>query len=289
VSVLRAIDTAPVWQAVDAGYFREEGLDVQLVNARSGPAALDAVIGDSVKIGFTSYPAAFSAEQKKKVRGGLMIVADGYAAAEETFMILAAPGSGIRAGQPRDLAGKTIAVSATGTISDLGTMEVLNVHGVSPQSVKWKPLAFAEMERQLALGNVDAAVMVEPFITTARRNLGETAPVVGDVASGPLEGIALAGWVATRDFAGKYPRTLAAFQKGLARGVADVKNRPTLDEVMVNRLGVNKDVATILRPGEFPTSMDRTRLERPLNLMKRYPQITKMPAEFEIGPMLAGS
>jgi NitT/TauT family transport system substrate-binding protein len=295
VSVLKAIDTAPLWRAIDAGYFADEGLTVEPVPAASGPDAVSAVLSDTVKIGFTSYPAAFSAQakfssrgkdnQRKNDRGNdkteLKLVADGYAAARDTFLVIAAPGSGIQAMTPRDLIGKTVAVSATGTISDLATSSALEVNGVRAGSVKWAPTPFPSMTDVLERGDVDAAVMVEPWITEARMRFGNSAALVMDCAAGPTDEIPLAGWMATATFADQNPKTVAAFQRGLARAVKELStSRTVLDRVLVDNLDIDPDVAALLTPGTFSASLDPTRLGRVLDLMHRYPGISKLPDSF---------
>jgi NitT/TauT family transport system substrate-binding protein len=279
VSVLPAIDTAPLWRAVSAGYFEDEGLTVEPVSAASGPDAVNAVVSDEAKIGFTSYPAAFNAQAKGVVPDGLRLVAGGYAAAEKTFMVVAGPGSGIRT--PEDLAGKRIAVTATGTISDLGTIDALEAQGVDSSAVKWAPIPFPDMNAKLQSGDVDAAVMVEPWITKASQDLGAAAVPVMDCAAGDNAEIPLAGWMATKAFTEENPKTVAAFERGLARAADEVtEDRAALDEVLVDNLHIDKTVAGALTPGTFFADLDPAQLQRVVDLMHKYPEVSTLPDAF---------
>src|SRR5438128_1838060 len=65
VGVLPVVDVAPLYQAIDKGYFKQEGLDVEAVPQASGPAAVQGIIGGDLDIAFTSYPGAFAAQAKK--------------------------------------------------------------------------------------------------------------------------------------------------------------------------------------------------------------------------------
>ncbi|MFC5099891.1 ABC transporter substrate-binding protein [Kibdelosporangium philippinense] len=77
VGLLPVVDVAPLYQAVEKGYFREQGLDVEPVVVASGPKAVESVISGEIDIAFTSYPGAFVAQSKGVAN--LKIVADAYA------------------------------------------------------------------------------------------------------------------------------------------------------------------------------------------------------------------
>lgn len=288
VSVLQVIDTAPLWRAIDAGYFAAEGLTVEPVPARSGPDAVLAVASGSTAIGLTSYPASFNAQAQNLDPGGLRLVADGYAATKNSLMVVAAPDSGIREFTPQDLAGRHIAVSESGTVSDLATMATLEIHGVDPTTITWDTIPFEDMIPALRQRDVDAAVMVEPWITHAQMQLGNAAPLVMDCATAGLEEIPLAGWVASTAFVDQYPKTVEVFRRGLARAVDDVQDRLTLHTVLVDHLGIDETVAALptLAPGRFVSTLNKTRLDRVVQLMHRYPHVSKLPADFDLSPML---
>jgi NitT/TauT family transport system substrate-binding protein len=65
VGVLPVVDMAPFYRAVDSGYFKQEGLDVEVVTAASGPKATESLIGGDLDIAVTSYPGALPHRRRK--------------------------------------------------------------------------------------------------------------------------------------------------------------------------------------------------------------------------------
>src|ERR1043165_4364884 len=56
VGLLPVVDVAPLYQAVEKGYFKQEGLDVEPIVVASGPKAVESVISGEIDVAFTSYP-----------------------------------------------------------------------------------------------------------------------------------------------------------------------------------------------------------------------------------------
>src|SRR5690349_5831997 len=55
VGVLPVVDVAPLYDAIEKGYFKEQGLDVDAVVLSSGPQAVQQIISGDLDIAFTSY------------------------------------------------------------------------------------------------------------------------------------------------------------------------------------------------------------------------------------------
>ncbi len=78
VGVLPVVDVGPYYLAVDKGYFKDEGLDVETVVTASGKASIDGLVSGELDISQGSYPAAFLAQSKKVA--DFKIVAEALAA-----------------------------------------------------------------------------------------------------------------------------------------------------------------------------------------------------------------
>ncbi len=80
------------------------------------------------------------------------------------------------------------------------------------------------MAATLQKKQVDAAHMVEPFLTDAKNKLG--ARVVVDGGGAPVTGLPISGYVSTEDFAAKNPKAAAAFQRAIAKATGARGGRP---------------------------------------------------------------
>ncbi|RZS41054.1 NitT/TauT family transport system substrate-binding protein [Herbihabitans rhizosphaerae] len=263
VGVLPIIDNAQLYIAIKNGYFNEVGLEVEPVPIQGGAAAVPGLVNGGLDFSFGNWVSFVSAQSKGI---DLKLVADGYQAAPKMFMIMTGPNSPIMG--PRDLAGKTIAVNTFNNITELTTRAVLQANDVDPRTVRFIELPFPDMESQLSQKKIDAAFLVEPFITRASKQIGAM-PVV-DTASGPTASIPIAGYAATGKFAAANPKTVAAFQRALAKGQAASADRTSVEEVLTSYAKIDESTARLLRFGEFPTSLDPTRLQRIPDLMRTY-------------------
>jgi NitT/TauT family transport system substrate-binding protein len=278
VGLLPVVDVAPLYRAIDQGYFKAEGLEVEPVVAQSGPATVQGIIGGDLDIAFTSYPAAFVAQAKGAAN--LKIVADAYAARAGHLVLVATPNSPLKTAV--EATGKKIAVAGRGSIADLGVMSVLKTKQVDISKIQWVQMGFADMGPALERGAVDGAVVAEPYVTITAKQYGATS--VLDVSSGPTADISMSGWAATEKSTSANPRTFAAFQRGLAKGVTEVKNdRQVLENILVKNIKIEAMTAQLVSIGDYPQSLDPIRLQRVADLMQDFAVI---PSRLEVKPML---
>jgi NitT/TauT family transport system substrate-binding protein len=281
LGLLPILDVASVHVANKKGYFKEEGLEVDIKLIQGGAAAIPGLISGDLDITFGNWVSFFSAEAKEVAKGvdGLKLISDGYQAKPEMFLILAKADSAIKS--PKDLQGKTIAINTFKNIAELTAKATLKANDVDPATVTFKELPFPDMEAAVQNGVVDAAFMVEPFISRAQRASGQIS--VLDAASGPTDGIPIAGYGTTGKFAKENPNTIAAFQRAMTKGQRDAADRPTVEPLLVEYAKVDKETASLVHFGEFPTTLDATRLQRVATLMRTYGLLEK---DFDVKPML---
>jgi len=284
LGVLPILDVASVHVAIKKGYFKEEGLDVDLKVIQGGAAAIPGLISGDLDMSFGNWVSFFAAEAKEtaKTVGGLKLVSDGYQAKPDMFLIVTTADSPIKS--PKDLAGKTIAINTFKNIAELTAKATLEANDVNPSSVTFKEFAFPDMQAAIENKTVDAAFMVEPFITRAQRAIGSVTAL--DAASGPTDNIPIAGYATSGKFAKENPNTVAAFQRAMAKGQKDAADRPTVEPLLQEYAKVDKETASLVHFGEFPTTLDATRLQRVATLMKTYGLLEK---EMDVKPMLITS
>ena len=72
----------------------------------------------------------------------------------------------------------------------------------------------------------------------------------------------------------------------MAKGQRDAADRPTVEPLLVEYAKVDKETASLVHFGEFPTTLDATRLQRVAGLMRTYGLLEK---DFDVKPMLVSA
>jgi NitT/TauT family transport system substrate-binding protein len=120
---------------------------------------------------------------------------------------------------------------------------------------------------------VDAAFMVEPYITQVMKDAGAI-PVV-DAASGPTAELPIAGWVTSAKFARQNPKTVRAFQRAILRAQADASDRTEVEKVLPDYVKVDSITLSLMTLGTWPTTLETTRIQRVLDLMSANGQLSQ--------------
>src|SRR5229473_478476 len=162
-----ALSDAGIFIAMEKGFFRDEGLDVELVSFKAAPQILPAIATGEVQVsGSAVTPALFNAF----ARGiGMRLVADkGQVAKGFGFAAIA-----IRSDLAdtvkdfRDLKGRKFAVMGKGVSSTAQLGKALELGGIEPNEVELIELGLPEMIAALGNKAIDGATLLEPFITLA--------------------------------------------------------------------------------------------------------------------------
>lgn len=226
VGGLRTISLLPVIYAEKQGYFKREGLDVEVTTVNSGPAVISAVMSNSVQVGYTaSLPVLFARAQNQPVRIFTAFTYETPKPDGQWTWLVASERSGVKS--VKDLAGKTVAINAGGALCELLVREHLAKAGVSWDSVKKIVVPFPQTQAALQLGNADAACIIEPFRTNMRVAPGVKSVTLaaGAVADGS-PGYMLDVLVVREDWGSANKDTLRRFNKGLQSAMSDFATKP---------------------------------------------------------------
>jgi NitT/TauT family transport system substrate-binding protein len=155
----RSFTVMPIYIAMDAGYFKEQGLDVELVTMKGGPAAAGALMSGDVDI------AVSVAETPIKMRAqGKDLRVIGLVQDKNPCVLVVAAGSPVKS--LADLKGKTIGVTATGSLTDLILRAYINRLGMNVADFEIVGLGSgATVAAALERGQIQAAIAVTPFLT----------------------------------------------------------------------------------------------------------------------------
>jgi NitT/TauT family transport system substrate-binding protein len=167
VGVLRLSSSAPVFIAQDKGYFRDAGLDIELKFFDAAqPIAVATTSGD-IDFGVTAFTAGLynlAGKGTLKVIGGMSREKAGYPLIGY-FASNNAYAAGLKS--PRDLAGKRVAVTQTGSSFHYSLGLLADKYGFKLAEVKVLPLqSLSNAAAALKGETVDAALLP---VSTARK------------------------------------------------------------------------------------------------------------------------
>jgi sulfonate transport system substrate-binding protein len=155
----------PYEVARSAGYFKNHGLDVQLVYTRGGNAAMQALVGGAVDYAATALDVAIQAYanvgadiRRFAVTGRLPL-----------FAVVTAPKTASQIQSIKDLEGRTVGVSALGNADHALTLYLLKQAGADARKVQFATMGVNLLEA-LRQGQMDAGVVQEPALTLLRHS-----------------------------------------------------------------------------------------------------------------------
>jgi NitT/TauT family transport system substrate-binding protein len=151
-----------------AGFFEEEGLDVELVYTRGGNAAMQALVGGAVDYAGTAFDVALQAfAQGAKIRrfaqtGRLPL-----------FALAVSPSMVNEIGALKDLENHTVGISGLGNADHTLLLYLLNKAGADAATVEFAQMG-PNLYDALRVGHVDAGMVQEPALSLLQAEGGKT-------------------------------------------------------------------------------------------------------------------
>ena len=215
IGYVNVMDNAPVHVAYEADFYKQQGLDVELVQFASGTDLIKSLVTgrlDAGVLGFTNALTWASRGADLKIVGGAQ---QGY------HSLLARTESGISS--VSDLKGKSLASQKQGSTADIVLDNVvLRDAGLEKTDLTMRYVSPAVAVQSLVSGAADAAFLFEPYSSIARY----TAPVkqiyeIGEVWPFPCMVVITSG--ETLD---KRPEALRSILEAQKRAIDLLENDP---------------------------------------------------------------
>jgi NitT/TauT family transport system substrate-binding protein len=149
----------PYEVARSAGYWKNQGLDVELIYTRGGSAAMQALVGGAVDYAATALDVAIQAYSK-----GAEIKRFAVTGRLPLFALVTTPKSADKIRTVKDLEGKTVGVSALGNADHALMLFLLKQAGADVNSVQFATLGVNLLEA-VRRGDVDAGLVQEPALS----------------------------------------------------------------------------------------------------------------------------
>ncbi|HEX3792798.1 MAG TPA: ABC transporter substrate-binding protein [Pseudonocardiaceae bacterium] len=167
VAIPPVVSGVDVYVAQEQGFFSRHHLTVSVKVLNGGAAIVPAMESGAVDIGETNVVSV--------IQGASHNIAEPCFTGANTdpstgayLSLVTSKGSGVTTAA--GLRGRTVAVNATNGVNQLLVQAYLDAHGVSPTSVHFISLQYADMPQALNSNRVAAAVTSEPFTTISVGN-----------------------------------------------------------------------------------------------------------------------
>lgn len=271
VGTIPIVDSAPLFVGIEKGFFGNLGLDIDTTPAPGGAALLPALAAGQFQAAFSNttstllamgeglpfrfVTAGCSTGPKGPDLAGLMVRVD-------------AP---IRTG--RDLEGKRVAVNNRNNIMWIRTAAWIDKTGGQASRATFVEIPFPQMVDALVGGQVDAAMVNEPFLSVGLQAQKDKVKVLSWPLSDTAPNGVVSQYVANKDWLEKNPELAERFARGLAKGVAWVRQNERNAEWEKIISGYTRLPAERLRGIALPvydSVIDPRKIREMIDLMRRY-------------------
>lgn len=262
---------------VDQGIFTAAGLNVDLQILGSGAAITTAVAAGAADIGITNPLPLLEA-----VEHGIpfVYICAGALINFDEGSLCVSPSSTIHTG--KDFDGKTIATSSLADINVVAIKAWIDRTGGDSSKAKFVEMPFAQMGPALQRGVVDAAPIVEPALSVAKR-AGSVRVLLPPMYSVFGPNFMIAGWFCRADWLQNNRDTARRFVSAIydtarwANAHADASAA-----ILAKYAKLNPEVLKGMSRAPYATSLTPSMLQNVLDLAYKYQAVSKRVAPADV-------
>lgn len=209
------------WQAEAAGYFDDANLEVELVPMAGGGEIIPALQSGSIQFGISDAMGVISASNQ-----GIDVeyVTFNASQTEESPIHSVVVADTAIAG-PEELNGKTVATNSSYNTDWTMMREWLRQGGADIESISFVEMPFPDQLAALRAGTIDAAGMLEPFVTAAE---SEGLRVIGDFFTEVQSPSVLSGVAALTEYVDANEAVVERFVGAIEQAVDDFNQDPQI-------------------------------------------------------------
>jgi ABC-type nitrate/sulfonate/bicarbonate transport system substrate-binding protein len=213
---------AEVYYALDMGFFKDAGLDVDITTLSNGAIIASGLAAGTFDIGSTAI--SYSAAAHERGLPFVIIAPAAVSSSDRVFTTLVVAKNSTFAAA-KDLNGKTIAVNALQSVNHVAPQAWLDQNGADLSTIKFVEIPFSQMPEALAAHRVDAAIIAEPALDEAVKG-GER------IVAAPFNAIAprflFLSWSSTSTWADAHPDLVKKFAAVIGRTARWANANPSL-------------------------------------------------------------
>ena len=216
IGTMKIGDLAHFFQAVERGFFKDAGLDINMTAMVGGAAIAPALSSGALNIGWsnviTIYQGHLEGFDYRFIANGAI----NKRGTNDVFGFQVAVDSPIKSA--KDLTGKTVAVNLLSNIMQAACMHWIDNNGGDSSKVKWVEIPFPQMEAALVQKQIDAFGAVEPFVTVPSK-VNKKTRVLGYPLGGIAPRLLIASFFSSEAWVQKNADAVKAFVTALNRGI----------------------------------------------------------------------
>jgi NitT/TauT family transport system substrate-binding protein len=263
-----AVDDPAVF-AAEQGFFRKYGLVFHLKTEQLGAATLEASMTGATQFSQSNVTSILEAAS----RGfPVKIVLVSNIGTPQLSSVIALPNSPVKS--YKDLAGKRLGTAALNSIGTLAVDAWLGAHGVNYRTIHWVVLPFQNMGAALEEHQIDAAWVVEPFVTLYHQKLHTRN--LFPVFSGPTAGLPIGAMVTSSSYAASHPDVVLAFRDAVIQAEKLADRDPALYRASVpTYLHVTRTIAMTMGLPYYPATTSMASVVKEEKLMEAMGMLPK--------------
>lgn len=268
----------PAFIAVQNGYFAEEGLEVELRPEPGGQDIVTAVVAEEFDFGFSNQTSLLIARSKGlDVRAIASAVVGSPDAATAWDGVIVKEDSPIKTA--KDLIGKTVSVNTLNNTPHLLMLRAMEKAGVEdPQKqVTYTEVQFPDAVGAVDQGHVDAAWVVEPFVTVGRM-FGGTRTIMHPMSE-TAPSFLISAYFTSGALIEKHPEVVAGFARAINKAMAFSTAHPDIVRESFPKFNENANpkVAQAMALPFWSTELKPEDFREGAELAKRYGFLDDIP------------
>jgi len=263
--------------ASDRGYFRANGLDVQITTLNGGGAVMSAIAGGALDLACANVGAQANAH----VRGlPLSMICPGgmYSSQAPTTVLAVGKNSPLKTA--KDLNGKIVGLSTLKDLQQASVMKWTDANGGDSSTLRFLEIPVPEMAPAIVAGRIDAATILEPSYTYAKNDIR----VLGKCYDAIATRLMICTHFGSNDWLAKNPEATKAFVHAM-RQAADWTNKHPREsaQILANLTKIPVDVVDRMNRVSFGEVLDVATIQPVIDATAEY---KFLPKTFAVSEML---
>jgi NitT/TauT family transport system substrate-binding protein len=274
VGVIPIADVAPLYLGIDQGFFKEEQLTIEPQLAEGGAAITPAVLSGDFQIGFSNTISLLIAASKDLP---VQIISQGVLAgtkeSEAWADLLVLKDGPIK--DPKDLEGKTIAVNTLNNICEVTIKASLEKEGVAVDELKFAEVPFPDMNAALEQKRVDAACVVEPFVSQGKAG---AARGINPFYVRTAPDLTVATYFTSTQYAEENPDVVDRFVRAMNKSLEYAQENPDeVRRILLDYTEIPPEAAEQIKLPVWRTDLNEQTIELLAELSEKYGLIEEQP------------
>jgi NitT/TauT family transport system substrate-binding protein len=275
VGAVPSLDLGLIEVAKQQGLFEQAGVSVEIVPVDSGPNVVTGVVAGQYDIGATAYAPPLLA----LAEGAPLALVNGVGTVGPEGTnggLLVRSDSGIATW--KDLAGKKIASNAPRSLFSLTVPAAITADGGDASGIEIVPLPFNQIPKAVADGQVDAGVVLEPFLTAGLAEYPDLVDLGDSIYAVLPEGSGVGLYFTSAESKAAKGPAIDGFQQAIAKAIGYANEN--LDEVKAAGAplaGLTPEQAAALPLSPFQPEITAEGLQSLIDLMVEFGWIAQAP------------